>query len=179
MAFSAAGLLCCGTIAQDFTATITSDQALPPSGSQMAGHAQFTLSNEGLFWSHVWVDFAQDTDTVTIFRSSSRSDLGVSLFSVPLVGGYGPGLTSPPGYIFDGPVTFNASQIADLYAGNLWINVETPDFPNGEIRGQIVAVPEPSPTALFAIAALGFICLSRRVNAHSSGAYGKSASKKA
>ena len=41
-----------------------------------------------------------------------------------------------------------AQQMADLNAGLWYLNVHSTAFPGGEIRGQILAVPEPSTLAL-------------------------------
>ena len=46
-------------------------------------------------------------------------------------------------------------ELANLFAGGLYINVHTSHHPGGEIRGQIV--PEPGVLALFGIGALGLI----------------------
>jgi hypothetical protein len=35
-------------------------------------------------------------------------------------------------------------QITDLESGNFYINIADSVFPSGEIRGQLVAVPEPA-----------------------------------
>ena len=58
-----------------------------------------------------------------------------------------------------GETTITAGQAADLLAGRWYINIHTPQFPGGEIRGQVVrsasAVPVPSSLALILLAVLG------------------------
>ena len=44
-----------------------------------------------------------------------------------------------------------AQQIADLQAGLWYVNIHDGNFPLGEIRGQIVPVPEPSSFALIGL----------------------------
>jgi hypothetical protein len=51
----------------------------------------------------------------------------------------------------EGNGTTLGDQLTNLFAGGLYINVHTPAFPGGEIRGQILPVPEPGSLALLAI----------------------------
>ncbi len=44
---------------------------------------------------------------------------------------------------FSGSVTISAADLADLFAGALYINIHTRTFPGGEIRGNLVRAPEP------------------------------------
>jgi serralysin len=53
----------------------------------------------------------------------------------------------------EGNGTNLAAQLANLMNNGLYFNVHTPDFPGGEIRGQIM-IPEPSSAALLGIAGL-------------------------
>jgi len=52
----------------------------------------------------------------------------------------------------------NATQVGYLMNGLLYFNVHTANFPGGEIRGQILAVPEPGALVLLGIgsAAVGW-----------------------
>lgn len=69
------------------------------------------------------------------------------------------GLNSLPGWTasassggFTGSVTLSAPQVTALFDGKLYINVHTGEFPAGEIRGNLLPVPEP---ASFAMLGLG------------------------
>ena len=53
-------------------------------------------------------------------------------------------------------------RLGALLANGLYFNVHTTDFPGGEIRGQIILVPEPATLALVALAATAFAGLLRR-----------------
>ena len=56
-----------------------------------------------------------------------------------------------------------AALIAGLEAGKAYLNIHSlPDFPSGEIRGFLVAVPEPSSLLLLAGAFVGMIPFFRR-----------------
>lgn len=65
------------------------------------------------------------------------------------------------GTIF-GSVTLTGADAARLMNRQLYINVHTAANPGGEIRGNLVAVPEPSSMALVGFAAAGFVAWKRR-----------------
>jgi hypothetical protein len=58
----------------------------------------------------------------------------------------------------EGNGTTLAAQLANLLAGNLYFNVHTADHAGGEIRGQVLIVPEPG-TWLLAILGCTLGCL--------------------
>lgn len=64
------------------------------------------------------------------------------------------------------PVSFSQTltdaQIDELRSGLWYINVHSATYPGGEIRGQLLPVPEPSTYALGAVALLGAAVLIRR-----------------
>jgi hypothetical protein len=57
------------------------------------------------------------------------------------------------------PNPFNINNLQDVVnagvAGNLYINLHSTAFPNGEIRGQLALVPEPSMVALLLVGLVG------------------------
>jgi hypothetical protein len=146
----------------DFTATITSAQAVPPNGSRMGGEAVFTLNPQRDLWAYVWVDFGHETDSVELFRSVAPDVLGSPLFTLIPQGPFGPTETEPGGWMFQTQVSLTEAQVVDLYEGNWWINVSTAAFPNGEARGQVMAVPEPSGLFLLALLVGVGMCVRRR-----------------
>jgi hypothetical protein len=64
---------------------------------------------------------------------------------------------------FSGSVTFTAAQAADLLAGKNYINVHTAANSGGEIRGYLVAAPEPASLALFSVGVSALLMRTRRV----------------
>jgi hypothetical protein len=62
----------------------------------------------------------------------------------------------------EGNGTTLAAQLANLLAGNLYFNVHTTDHPGGEVRGQIIFVPEPGACMLCAIAGAAVLGVARR-----------------
>jgi hypothetical protein len=61
-------------------------------------------------------------------------------------------------------VTFaiTPAQVAYLEAGYLYLNVHTSVFPGGEIRGQLLMVPEPGTAALLGLGLSTATLLARR-----------------
>jgi hypothetical protein len=56
----------------------------------------------------------------------------------------------------------SALQVSYLFNGYLYMNVHDGSFPGGEIRGQLLLVPEPSTMALASVGSLGFMYMRRR-----------------
>ena len=58
---------------------------------------------------------------------------------------------------------FTLAQQLDQLNGGLWyVNIHDSTFPGGEIRGQILPVPEPATWALGGLGVLGLLALKRR-----------------
>lgn len=147
--------------------TINGSQEVPPVLTDARGTAAFEI----------------DDSTWRVYGSVNTTNLpptsvtGMHIHQAP-VGVNGPikfdilanvvgGVPSPPNftYVFDGilPGTLADRQavLAQLIAGNGYINAHTFAHPAGEIRGQIVCTTVPEPATLAAIG-LGLVPLLRR-----------------
>ena len=140
------------------TATITGDQA--GSGSPGTGMATVTLSDD-MTQLMVDVSFSGLVSNTTVAHIHCCAAPGASAgIAIPFAG-FPPGVTS-------GTYTNTFMLPADLMipmdvftagllGGNAYVNIHTTEFPGGEIRGQLAAVPEPGTIAitLLGLAALG------------------------
>jgi hypothetical protein len=171
------GLLACALWAQaqgtlQFRATLTGSQVVPPNGDPTIGRGDFWLV-DGL------LHFQVDVPLVT-FTSMSAAIHGVALpgEEAPVIfdlGGAGvyPGSSQgdPPGHRyfspFDGtfgagPFTLTSEQISQLQAGLWYVEVTSFTMPDGQLRGQILPVPEPATWALFGTGTFLFWWYGRR-----------------
>jgi hypothetical protein len=71
-----------------------------------------------------------------------------------------PAVTSPSAGGISVTRTFNATQAAQLAAGQFYVNIHTNNNGGGEIRGNLVPIPEPSAAAM--ILALGALTIGKR-----------------
>jgi hypothetical protein len=62
----------------------------------------------------------------------------------------------------EGNGTTLSAQLANLFAHNLYFNVHTPDHTGGEIRGQIILIPEPATAILLLFGCIQAAALVRR-----------------
>ena len=112
-----------------------------------------TVSN-ALSWSITWSGLS-GTPTLMHFHGPalSNQNAGVQI---------GTGVAGPP---VVGNAILSAGQEADLLAGLWYLNLHTTTFTGGEIRGQVLAVPEPS-TALLLVSGLSLLAAGRRSGTH-------------
>jgi hypothetical protein len=139
-------------------------QALPPNSSSRAANGWAYLDPNFTFNAGILIANYDGITAVSLFRSTSASDLGKKLFDLP-PGPVAVGIGSSGwGQYFGTDVdkTLTPIEAGDLRSGLWWITVITPEFPNGEIRGQLSAVPEPSTFELVGFGATAFLILKRR-----------------
>ncbi len=156
LALLLAGLAVARADIANFTISLSGNQETPPNGSPGAG---------GGFASF---DPVLQTISVNIVFGGLTSGLTAAHIHDGAVGVPGPiivplhpflGMTAGSIAETDSTSSLTAANITDLLAGRTYLNIHTTAFPGGEIRGQLVPVPEPSTLAL---AGLGIAALALR-----------------
>ena len=158
-----------------FTATLTGAQEVPPSGSPGIGSALVTLdtvtnlltvnvSFAGLvsptIASHIHCCTLPGANAMvaTAVPTFPGFPLGVTAgtylmtFDLTLASTYNPAFITAHGGTVAGA---QAAFIAGLTSGQTYLNIHTTQFPGGEIRGQLQAIPEPASVLLLATGAMG------------------------
>lgn len=120
---------------------LTAAQEVPPTASAGWGNGSVTydrISNQ-LTWSIAY-------DGLTAPLQSAH-------FHGPAASGTNAGVMIPINVSFSplqGTALLTEAQEAELMAGRLYVNLHTPTYPNGEIRGQVIpgtpVVANPAPT---------------------------------
>jgi uncharacterized repeat protein (TIGR01451 family) len=109
-----------------FTANLTAAQETPPTNSTGAGTATILLSPDETT-ARVSLNFSGLTSAETdahIHGPAAPGVVGVILFPLPT------------GNVSDFQISLTPTDVANLKNGQLYVNVHTTNFPNGEIRGQ-------------------------------------------
>lgn len=141
-----------------FQTSLDGARAVPPNASGWTAQGMFTLNPSGLFSGNVGVTNFHIVNSVALFHATSSTEMGSRLFD------FTPGLIEMPdpvsghprGQLYHISRSLTTSELRDLQSGLWWVSVLTPEFPSGEIRGQITTIPEP---ATYALAALGTAAL--------------------
>lgn len=150
----------------DFTINASGNQVVPPSGSPGTGpgtlHYNDVTNQFQLNMTMAGIS-AQNTTQITGTKlylgapgvaGSLIDDLSVLCNWNGSNGNYG--LFAPVFY------NFNQQFEQDLINGNVYLQVHTSQFGNGEIRGNFTSVPEPSTVALVVLGSLGLMLRRRK-----------------
>jgi hypothetical protein len=145
-------LLCATAFAQgtfQYHVNLSGTNAVPPNGSQMPAFGDFNVVNGSIQgYVSVKTPYWTDVTSMRVFRSTSSTQLGTPLYDFTPGTIFAPIDGDPGSRQYDINQAMSGTDLADLNSGFWWVNVATTAFPNGEIRGQILSVPEPSTLAL-------------------------------
>ncbi len=141
-----------------FQANLDGLQEVPPNASPAFGAADFSLS--GAILSIVastgtYADLLGGSTAVTL----NDAAVGVNGPVISVLTLDTPGANSGT---FSGSATLTVGQLADLVAGNTYVNIRSNVFPSGEIRGQLFVTPEPGSAVLLALGGLSGLAVGLR-----------------
>ena len=158
-----------GTI--QFKAILTGSGEVPPNGDPTIGTAMFTLDGNSLSFFVYVPALTFLTSGGTINRPALPGSLAPVTFDL---GGFkfhsGSTLGDPPFYssaspasppFGAGPFTLSDQQISQIESGLWYVNLTSGPQPDGQLRGQILPVPESSVLALMRTGAV-LACVFRR-----------------
>ena len=132
-AFAAGGAHAAG----QFRATLAGASEVPANTSTATGNAHAKLDDDGTTL-RVHVRYSGLSSGVT----GAHVHSGAAGTNGPVVVDLQPVLGKSAGTIAEHRATLDAAAAAQLKAGTLYVNVHTTQFPDGEIRGQLMAHPE-------------------------------------
>jgi hypothetical protein len=101
---------------------------------------------------------ATTTPTFTGFPSGVTSGTYDNTFDMTLASSYNPAFVTAQGSV----AAAEATLYANLFTGKEYLNIHSSAIPGGEIRGFLVAVPEPGSLPLFGSGLLGLWIARRR-----------------
>lgn len=178
-------LMFCGVAKADqlvFTTTLTGAQEVPPTGSPGIGSALLTIDTvTNLMTVNVaFAGLVSPTTIAHIHCCAPPGGIAIPATTVPTFPGFPTGVTTGvflqtfdltlassfnPAFITANGGTVasaRAAFIAGLLNGQAYFNIHTVQFPSGEIRGQLQAVPEPATLLLFTSGVVGAIGVLRK-----------------
>ena len=174
----ALALIACTTDARaqgtlNFSATLTGGNEVPPNSDPTIGTATLLLNGNILNFTVYVPAVTFITTGGTINGPAFPGNTAAAIFDL---GGFyfhsGSGFGDPPFYASGspavgpfgaGPFTLTDNQINELENGLWYMNIFSYGYPNGQLRGQIAAVPEPSILLLFTLSGIIFTMLRRRL----------------
>ncbi|MEO8737718.1 MAG: CHRD domain-containing protein [Edaphobacter sp.] len=149
-----------------YTATLIGANEVPPNGSTATGFATFTLNGDFLTVDLTFSGLTGGPAVAAHIHCCAAPGTNASVW-VPYAGF--PNMTSGTYTNTFDLATFafsnggtEAALIAGLNDGTAYTNIHDAEFPGGEIRGQISAVPEPGSLLLLSTGLIGGIITLRR-----------------
>jgi CHRD domain/PEP-CTERM motif len=146
--------------AQTFTfeAFLTGSDENPPNASPATGFGT-VIYDAGL--SNITVNESWSGLTAPATASHIHGPAGVGT-NAPVLFALSSVPNATAGAIPEQTFSITPAQVADLFNGLYYMNVHTSTFPGGEIRGQLILVPEPSTVLLVVFGLVGLCWKLRR-----------------
>ena len=149
-----------------YTATLSGANEVPPNGSTASGFATFTLNGDMLTVDMSFTGLTGGPAAAAHIHCCAAPGTNAPVW-IPFAGF--PNMTSGTytntfdlaTFSFSGGGT-EAALIAGLNSGTAYTNIHDAEFPGGEVRGQISAVPEPGTLFLLSTGLAGGILTLRR-----------------
>lgn len=150
----------------DFTLSLNGGNEVPPTSSTRTGFGSLTLNGSDLDYT---INFTATLDTptdVTINGPAGPGSTAPLLFDLGAPSFISPNPPQYPWFVTGTINNLTSGQIDDLKGGLWYVNLfsSPTTFPNGEIRGQIMPVPEPSTLAMLGTSAVAFLFWRRKVD---------------
>ena len=173
-------------IPMTFSATLSGANEVPPVASPGTGIATIVLdptaqtlqinatfsgltSNDMAAHIHCCAPFGTNAGVATTVPAFPGFPLGVTsgTYSSPVFDLTQPLIYNPAFVTLQGGIAqAEAALIAGISGGQSYFNIHTVNFPGGEIRGQLFAVPEPHVFSLVGVALLALAGFARRRKLH-------------
>jgi hypothetical protein len=129
-----------------FEANLDGLQVVPPHVTPAFGFADATLDTSTDLFSITTGNYNDllGNSTTVLLRDAAVGSNGPSILTLTLDS---PGTATST---FSGSGTLTPTQVTDLTAGNVYVQITSNVFPSGEIRGQFEAVATPEPGSIAA-----------------------------
>jgi hypothetical protein len=144
-----------------FQANLSGFGENPPNGSPGTGFGMLTLNAAQ---TQITVDENWSNLTAPATASHIHGPGGVGT-NAPVLFPFSGVPAATSGSIPEQSFAITPTQVGYLFSGYLYMNVHTSTFPGGEIRGQLLEVPEPSTLACAALGVGATVWFRRRRNA--------------
>jgi hypothetical protein len=134
----------------DFSVLLSGGQQVPPNASPYTGSGTLTLQGTTLNYSIGMPAPFFVPAAARVHGPALPGETAAPVFDLGPGTIFDPGPGTPGSLAYLGSRELTQPQISDLLAGLWYVNLASETFPNGELRGQITLVPEPSAWALLA-----------------------------